>query len=347
MNIVLDTGKQDGLKDPDILGKIAALQDTLESLELVKYTTSLADYIKRINFVMNENDPAFNRIPTKIERVTEIDWDEEDNEIELEVEVKGRDLIAQYVLLYENAGGDNLEKLTDYDYSKANIVAQIRGDMTPLLRHVRDRAQAFSEVNFSDGVVNFAGCSSLCIVADDLIIPSQLKSLGIAVGVVFVLLSLIFRSIKLGFIGLLPLILTVLLVFGLMSLFGVYLDAVTALIASIVLGVGIDYSVHFLSRYRSLRRHGVDFQQAIQKVQTASGRAIVFNSIAVAMGFAVLLFSSFWPVIHIGWLVGANMVISAGFAMLLIPAVLKVVVVRANKKAKLTKMENEIGKEEQ
>jgi predicted RND superfamily exporter protein len=326
LNVVVDTGRPDGLKDPETLGKIALLQDTLEARALVGYTTSVADYVKRIHLVMNDNDPAYNRVPTKTERVRESDWIEVGGvevEVVREVDVSGRDLIAQYLLLYENAGGDDIEKLADFEYAKANIVAQIRTDHTPMLREIRQVAQDFATREFGeDAEVSFAGCSNLCIVGDELIIPSQLKSLALALVVVFGLLVLIYRSVRYGLIGMLPLALTVLVVFALLSLFGIYLDAITALVASIVLGIGIDYSVHFLSRYRALRQEGSPVEDAVRETMRTSGRAILFNSLAVALGFLVLLLSSFWPVMHIGWMVAANMLIAAALTLVLVPAVL-------------------------
>lgn len=326
MNVVIDTRRPDGLKDPQILAGIAALQDTLEASPLVGYTTSLADYVRRINYVMQGGDARQNRIPAETERVTETEWVEvagEEVERTRTVEVSGRDLIAQYLLLYENAGGDRLGKLADYDYRKANLVVQIRTDHTACLRKIKRAAQTFAAARFGpDVAVTFAGCSNQCIVADDLIIPSQLRSLGVALGVVLLLLALVFRSARYTFVGLLPMLLTVVFVFALMSAFGVYLDSATALIASIVLGIGIDYSIHFLSRYRSLRRQGLEAAEAIGETMHTSGRAILFNSLAVAAGFLVLMLSSFWPVMHIGWLVAANMILGAGLVLVLLPALL-------------------------
>lgn len=326
MNIVIDTKVDGGLKDPQTLATIAELQDTLEAMPIVGYTTSLADYVKRTNLVMNDNDPAYNRLPRRTEQVRDTEWvTRGDREVEVErtVEVSGRDQISQYLLLYENAGGDDLEKLADFGYRKANIIVMIREDYTPELRKVMDRARDFANDRFgSDVTVTFAGCSTLCVVADDLIIPGQLRSLVLAFIVVLGLLTLMFRSLKVGLIGLLPMVLTVLAVFTLLGAFGVRLDSVAALIASIVLGIGVDYSVHFLFRYRSLRGDGVDLPEAVRETLRTSGRAIVFNSLAVAVGFLVLLLASFWPVIHLGWIVSANMILSAVLALILLPAVL-------------------------
>lgn len=326
LNIVIDTGREDGLKDPEILGAIAALQDSLESNDLVGYTTSMADYIKRINFVMNDHDPGYNRIPSVTERVTELDWIEEVDElveVEREVEVSRREQIAQYILLYEGAGGDDLDKLVDFDYSKANLIVQIRTDDSPLLQEIRDFSNHISSELFdSDVEVYYAGCAYLCIVADEMIIPGQLQSLGTAFIVVLLMLSILFRSFKYGIFAMLPIFLTIAVAFGLLSISGVHLDSATSIIASIVLGIGVDYSVHYISRYRSLKEQGLSTKEIISGTLNTSGRAIIFNAATVAAGFLVLVLSSFWPIIHIGWLVAASMITSAVFALILLSAIL-------------------------
>jgi len=326
LNIVIDTGRQDGLKDPETLGAIAALQDSLESNVFVGYTSSLADYIKRINLVMNDHDPGYNRIPSVTERVTELDWIEEDDElieVEREVEISGRDQIAQYILLYEGAGGDDLDKLVDFDYSKANLIVQIRTDDTPLLQEIRDSSNSISSELFdSDIEVYYAGCAYLCIVADEMIIPGQLQSLGTAFIVVLLMLSVLFRSFKYGIFAMLPIFLTIAVAFGLLSISGVHLDSATSIIASIVLGIGVDYSVHYISRYRSLKELGLSTKEIVSGTLNTSGRAIIFNASTVAAGFLVLVLSSFWPIIHIGWLVAVSMITSALFALILLSAIL-------------------------
>lgn len=317
LNIVVDTGTPEGLKDPATLTLIAALQDTLEARQLVGYTASLADYVKRIHRVMNGGDPSFSRIPRSTERLPGMDRSD------LATEHGGRELIAQYLLLYESAGGEDLRQLVDLEYRTANIIAQIRTDQTPLLREIRDVATSFAEREFDGNIhVTFAGCSNLCIVADDLIIPGQLRSLALAVSLVLVLLIVVLGSVRLGLVALLPLLLTVLGVFALLGATGVSLDAVTALIASIVLGVGIDYSVHLLARYRRLVASGLDTEAAIQRAVTETGPPIVVNSIAVAIGFLVLLSSSFWPIVHIGWIVAVTMILAAALTLTLLPALL-------------------------
>lgn len=325
LDIVIDTKLPDGLKNPRVLGKIADLQDSLEALPTVGYTTSLADYIRRINYVMNDGGPEFDRIPGYRETGEPPgsgEW--RDDSTLSEYAANGRKLIAQYLMLYESVGGEDLSALADYEYQKAHILVQIRTDETPLLRDVRSVADKFAERNFTDANVYYAGCSNLCIVADELIIPSQLKSLAVAVLVVFVMLTVSFRSLLLGMLGLLPLVITLLATFALMATFGVHLDSVTAVVASIVLGIGVDYSVHLLSRYKRLRRDGAAVEDAIRTTLRTTGSAIVVNASTVAIGFTVLVFSSFWPIVHVGWLVAVNMIASALIATVVVPALLLV-----------------------
>ena len=329
LNIIVNTQKEDGLKDPEILENISKLQNELEKHEKVIYTASISDYIKRINYVINNNNKDFKRIPYTKETVNSKQLEEVDGEfveVEKEEVVSGRQIISQYLLLYENAGGDDLESFVDYDYSKANITVQIRSEESKELIDVKNIARNFIKTNMahSNVQVEYAGNANLLIASDELIIPSQLKSLGVALVVILIMLSLIFRSFKLGALGLSPIILTIGMVFIIMNIFGLNLDYSTALISSIVLGIGVDYSLHFISRYKSLRNQNQSFNMAIKETFQSSGKAIIFNAIAVAIGFLALLFSNFWPIIHIGWLVAANMLLSAGLTLMLIPAVLRI-----------------------
>ena len=199
LNIIVNTQKEDGLKDPEILENISKLQNELEKHEKVIYTASISDYIKRINYVINNNNKDFKRIPYTKETVNSKQLEEVDGEfveVEKEEVVSGRQIISQYLLLYENAGGDDLESFVDYDYSKANITVQIRSEESKELIDVKNIARNFIKTNMahSNVQVEYAGNANLLIASDELIIPSQLKSLGVALVVILIMLSLIFSS---------------------------------------------------------------------------------------------------------------------------------------------------------
>src|SRR5688500_6461637 len=117
----------------------------------------------------------------------------------------------------------------------------------------------------------------------------------------------------------LPLCVAVPALFGLMGTFGIELNVVTAMLSSIMIGVGVDYTVHFLWRYRDERRGGHDAEQAARLALTTVGRGIVFNALAEVLGFSVLAFSNFLPVQFFGFLVVVSISVCMLAAMVLMP----------------------------
>jgi predicted RND superfamily exporter protein len=314
LDIVLDTGEPGRAKDPSVLAWLKGLQANLETGRAVGKTHSLADLVRRMSLVLHDEDVAYDRLPHVIEEVSRADGTRE--------QVSGQAQIGQYLFLYENAGGDELYDVVDFAYRRLRMVAQIRGDDHAVSRAAKERALIYIENKPPPGAVTFAGCANTCIYADDLIIPSQLRSLAIALGVVTLMLSVLFRSVRLGLVGAAPMVVTISLSFGSMWLLGVPLDAVTALIASIVLGIGVDYAIHLIVWYQRYRRNAMAQEAALVHALGHAGRPILLNAIAVGMGFLVLVGSSFFPVRVIGGFVAAALLLSAAGSLVLLPALL-------------------------
>ena len=127
-----------------------------------------------------------------------------------------------------------------------------------------------------------------------------------------------------GGFALLPLVVSVVGNFGVMALAGVKLDIATVMIASLVIGIGVDYAVHFITRYRRERGRGLSDREALEVTYDTAGRAIIYNAATLAMGFLVLLLSSFRALSTMGWLVALTMVTSSGGALLVLPVALGV-----------------------
>jgi hypothetical protein len=159
-------------------------------------------------------------------------------------------------------------------------------------------------------------------VLTDLLVHGQIVSLLVSLFGVALVVGLIFRSVRFGLLSMIPLGFTITLNFGMMGWLGIPLDTATTMLASIAIGIGVDYTVHFLSKYRRERREGVEPQDAVSETIRTTGRAIIYNAVAVAAGFAVLLFSSFGPIATLGALVAVTMGISAIAALTLLPAAL-------------------------
>lgn len=160
---------------------------------------------------------------------------------------------------------------------------------------------------------------------DDNLVKTQIVSLLITAALVMVMIALQFRSLVAGLLGVIPFGLTVLINFGVMSYLGVAIDTATVLVGSIAIGIGIDYTIHFLWRFRSEAvRHSAPLKILDATLET-TGRAILINAVTVGLGFLVLIFASVVPLRHFGWLTSLTMASSAFAAICVLPAVILVV----------------------
>ncbi len=157
---------------------------------------------------------------------------------------------------------------------------------------------------------------------DKSLLKSQTGSLIIAIVMVFILVSLMFWSLGKGVLSTIPIIVTVAILYGLMGWTGIPLNVVTVLVASVAIGIGIDYSIHFISYYdEALKRLG-SVSKAVNETMHVAGNAILINFLSVSAGFLVLTFSEFVPIIYFGILIALSMLGSSMGALTLLPAIL-------------------------
>jgi len=153
------------------------------------------------------------------------------------------------------------------------------------------------------------------------LLTSQLVSLGTSVVVAAAIVTLLMGSVVAGLVAVLPLVFAIVINFGTMGFAGMTLNIATAMISSITIGIGIDYAIHFISRYRKeYRSRGQPVDAVVQTASTA-GRAILFNAASVIGGFMVLLFSAFSAFKSFGGLISLSMAVSAISALVVIPAI--------------------------
>ncbi len=285
LNVILDSKEKNAFKDPALLRLIDEMQDDVEKLEIVGNSFSLSDYLKRMNKVMHADKEEFNTIPDS------------------------RELVAQYLLLYEMSGDpENLWSVVNYDYTKVNVIFQLKSDnskaMNSAIEIIEKYIPGFGEQNVE---INFAGSGYKGLVFTDLILMGQILSLLLSLIIVIILLSLMFKKVLAGIIGAVPIVITAVISFGVMGLFNIPLSTTTALLSSIAIGIGIDYAVHFIERYKIYAIRTGDKAITSEKTMQHSGRAIVFNALVVIAGFLVLLLSVFPPNRALGALVSLNM----------------------------------------
>jgi len=287
LNLILDAdSKVNTFKQPDVLRLIDKMQSTLEvDVPEVGTSFALTNFLKRMNKVMHEDKDEFDIVP--------------DNQ----------NLVAQYLLLYEMSGDPkNLVKAVNYDYSRLNVTIQLKSDDSKAINSAIDVVHSFED-DFKDlGIsINFAGSGYKGLVFSDLILEGQIWSLILSVLIVIVLLAAMFRNIMVGLISAVPILVTALIGFGAMGFLNIPLNATTALLSSIAVGIGIDYAVHFIYQYRRYAQNTSTRLEAAQKTMAHAGRAISYNAIVVILGFLVLIFSVFPPNRELGSIVSLNM----------------------------------------
>ncbi len=286
LNVILEAEENDKFKEPEVLEKVLALQNEVQSsIKQVGNSFGITDYLKRMNKVMHADREEYNKIP------------------------ESPDLVAQYLLLYEMSGDpDNLWQVIDYDYKKLNLTYQLKSDNSKILNRaigaVEEHALGLKEEGIN---INYAGSGYKALVFTELILKGQISSLLISLIVVVILLSFMFKNFMAGLIGAVPITITAFISFGVMGLMNIPLSTTTALLSSIAIGIGIDYAVHFLEKYKLYLNQTGDKLLSAKKTMMHSGKAITFNAVVVIAGFLVLLASVFPPNRELGALVSLNM----------------------------------------
>ncbi len=334
LNIILTMPEGRTLKDAGLLGKVSELQERLGSLPGVGEIMSLADYVKIINKAMHEDDPAYYRIPAEVETETVQAWEDRDG-VEVEVfreeEVNGNDQVAQYLMLYESAGGEELDSVTDYSYRTGQVMALLRTSSTISREKIIIATEKLIDEIFhneKEVKLELTGMAIMDKAVVRHLVRGQIFSLMASLVICFVMIVIMYRSLRVGIVCFTPLLLAIMLNFAVIVLSDNTLNFGTALTASIAIGIGVDYSIHFVSRYRLLRAEGKEDEEAIVETMQTTGKAIIFNALSVSTGFMVLLFSSFIPVSSIGWLVALVMLSCSLGALTIIPAVLPLLLPR-------------------
>jgi len=287
---------QGDIKQPHILHSMDDLEEKLSEMPDVGTTTSIARVVRQMSRALYDPaEPGYDTIPDS------------------------RNAIAQYFELYAMSGDpDDFEKMVDFPYEHAMLTARLKTSSTSRLESILEQVD---EIVADDPDVKLVGgFGSILSELARSIVNGQILSLSLAILAVGFLLMLLFRSFTAGLIASIPLALSMAVLFGLMGIFGIELNVSTAMLSSIMIGVGVDYTIHFLWRYREERRRGDKPEGAVRTTLATTGRGIVFNALSVVVGFGVLLVSGFMPVRFFGFLVTVSILSCLVGALILIPA---------------------------
>jgi predicted RND superfamily exporter protein len=230
-------------------------------------------------------------------------------------------LIANYLVLLageiEDYANDPLEP------TAIKTIVQVRSPWQEDVDTVVNTINAYVAANFPQNVRVVIGGSAMAEGAlSKLVIQSQIASIIISIVIVFIIIALSNRSLAAGFIAAVPLSLAILCNFALMGFLGIKINLGTALISGLAVGIGIDYTIHFIEFFKHEYRSGGDF---LRRTFIGSGKAIVINALSVGAGFGILAFSRFRIIAQLGTLIMFSMLITAIVSLTVIPALLTII----------------------
>ncbi len=322
LTVMVEGDSSGQLKEPRVLRDMAKMETFLNRQEHVGGTLSLADFIRRMNKVMHADSSTYDCIPADEETETGVEWIQENGrwiEKQITFKVPGRALIAQYLQLYEMSGKpDDFANLVDYKYKTGRINAFIDTESSGVLHTLHDAVRAYIRDHFNSARVELTGTSELFLAINDLVVKGQFYSILVSLILVILVTTILFRSLGSGLLNVVPLLFAMIFNFGFMGWAAVHLNIVTMLTSSIAIGVGVDYAVHLIHRYRVQDDHRA-VAERVKRALEQAGVPILLNALTVGLGFAILSFSIFAGVKHMGILISIAMFTSCFGAVAILP----------------------------
>lgn len=307
MEIMIDTKKTDGMLNVQLLSAVDQLQNRVEERypEIIGRTNSLANIVKDTNQAMNGDDPAFYRIP------------------------ESDQAISQLLFMFNSANPDDRRNIVSDDYSRSHISVTARNmgsyQYKALFEEiVSDVDDTFKDVEpeFPGLDVNLTGSMATLMVMADEVANSQFNSFALALLIVSLIMMISLGSIKGGAMGMVPNAIPAFLAFGLMGLFGIPLDTDTLLIAPIILGIAVDDTIHFMTHYRIELSKTGSIGMALDSAIRDVGQAVMFTTMVLGLGFAVLSFSNHLGIAKVGFFGSMAIFVALLCDLFLIPAMI-------------------------
>ena len=261
---VLIVTPEDGMaKHPEVLKAAASLAEEINGWDSTVVTTSLVEIIKDIHMTMNQNRPEYYRLPLS------------------------RELVAQYLLLYEMSGGENLQDWVDYDYRNLRISVQIKATSTAMTERFKE-ITSLAEKLFPEGTqIRIVGEAPLMMRMVNLLSRGQIKSVTAAFGVITLVMILILGSLRVGLLSMIPNLFPLLVIGGIMGMADIPLDMVTVMVMPMIIGIAVDDTVHYIVHFKQEFRTCGLYREANRRTFHKVGRAILFTSVILSLGFLI------------------------------------------------------------
>lgn len=274
--IRIDGFEADAFKNPDNLKILLDIEQFIEARGWFDNTTSFVDFISTIHCEMNGGREEFRTVPDD------------------------PDLISQYLLFLNRS---EIKRFVTADYSSANMVVRHNITSSQRLKDVLEELETYMAGRLPKNLqFGITGEHILVNSASDSMSVGQAQSLGLLIFAIFIIMSILFMNWKAGLISIIPNLVPILLLFGVMGIFGITLNAGTVMVAAIAIGIALDDTIHFMTRYHKEMKTLQCQNKAMEVCIRSELKPVLSTSLALALGFSVMCFASFVPIIHFGLL---------------------------------------------
>lgn len=294
-DLMVTLPNENDAKNPDNLQKLDQLAEVASGYKLTKRHNSITDIVKDMNCTLNGNQPQFYTIPDQ------------------------PDMIAQLLLLYENAGGTESEYWMDYDYRRLRLQVELNNYNSYEAEKEMNDLQEEARRLFPGAQVSVVGSVPQFTVMQQYVERGQMWSMLLSVLVIGIILVFIFGNWKVGIVGMIPNIAPAVIVGGMMGWMEYPLDMMTASLIPMVLGIAVDDTIHFINHsHVAYRRYG-NYTEAIKRTFRTEGLAIFMSTIVISATFMGFAFSDATQMRNWGILAVAGMVSALMADLLLAP----------------------------
>ena len=307
LDVFIEVDEKKDLLDPEIFAKIGAFQDALLQMPEVAHVFSLVDLIEIMHRELTVGENG-DRYPTT------------------------RPALAQYLLLFEMSGGEDLDRLIDSDRRTMKLSLQLPGEAVRETYETGVAIKGLAREMLGDSVdIEISGLLYLMGEWLDEIIAGQRRGLLFAMFSIAIAMMLGLRSIRVGLWSMIPNVLPLLVLGGYLGLFWDQVDSDALAIAMIAIGIGVDDTIHFLMRFRIESRRQDNIQDAIERTFHFSGRGIIITSIILVTGFSPFALSDYFSMHIMGTLLPMTLIVALLADLLFVPALASLGAIRFKK----------------
>lgn len=312
LEIIIDTGRENGVYEPDILNRIERLARDLETMRFAHITvgkvTSINDILKETHQALNENRKDYYVVP------------------------QDYDVIAQELFLFENSGADDLEKIVDTQFSKTRVTAKIHWVDSVYLNHYIGHLNRHLEILFGDRAkMEITGMSALMARSITAALDSMARSYLLAFVIIGLMMIYLSGDLKTGLFSMIPNFIPIVMTLGIMGALNVPLDMTSLMIASIAMGLVVDDTVHFIYNFRKYYLKTGNAFAAVNLSLSGVGRAMVITSVVLACGFLMTIFANLSHTFRFGIFTAIPILFALLADFLLMPALMIVITGSHNK----------------